>query len=238
MRTISAILFDKDGTLFDYNKTWANWAKDLLIDLAEGDETLARRLGNACAFNFDLKTFEPESPLISDAPDEIATAMLPHLPSATKAGLVTRITSSSAGVVQAEATPLLPLFQELASRGLLLGLTTNDTVRESEDHLDQAGVRPLFEHVFGCDSGFAPKPSPDMLLAFCEKTGHDPEDVAMVGDSTHDMSAARDAGMLRVGVTTGVSSYNQLTAISDVVLPSIAGLPHWLDSYGSAETAA
>ena len=52
----------------------------------------------------------------------------------------------------------------------------------------------------------------------------------MVGDSTHDLSAGRAAGMRTVGVLTGVAQAEVLEPFADVILPSIADLPAWLDS--------
>ena len=52
----------------------------------------------------------------------------------------------------------------------------------------------------------------------------------MVGDSLHDLHAGKTAGMRRVGVLTGVASETDLTPHADVVLPSIAVLPDWLDT--------
>lgn len=238
MTTISAILFDKDGTLFDYHKTWANWSRDFLIALSDSDMRLARRLALAVDFDLDSVAFRPDSVLVGENPHDIARALLPVLPGASIAGIVTRISMLSADVARAEATPLIPLMLELSSRGLKLGVVTNDTEVLARSHLRTSGVHDLFDYVLGCDSGFSPKPSPDMLLAFSEMTGITPEDIAMVGDSAQDMSAARDAGMVSVAVLTGVEQHSQLAQMADLVLPSIAGLPRWLDAEKPAETAA
>ena len=58
----------------------------------------------------------------------------------------------------------------------------------------------FFKHIIGYDSGFGSKPDPDICLAFCSKSGLQPESVLMVGDSLHDMQAGRSAGMNTVGV--------------------------------------
>jgi len=167
MVAIEAILFDKDGTLFDYHRTWANWSRRFLLDLAEGDAALARRLGEAVGFDLDAGSFREDSPLVSETPHESARALLPLLPGASLAGLVTRMSALAATVPQAEATPLAPLLGELAGRGLRLGLVTNDGTEPTLAHLRAAGIEHAFAHVLACDSGYAAKPAPDMLLAAC-----------------------------------------------------------------------
>ncbi|OSP54305.1 HAD family hydrolase [Pseudoruegeria sp. SK021] len=238
MTRISAILFDKDGTLFDYHKTWALWSRDFLAALAENDPALTQRLADVVDFDIEMLAFRPDSILVSATPHDIARTLLPQLPGASMAGIVTRMSAMSADLEQAEATPLLPLMQGLLSRGLRLGVATNDCEAPARSHLGSVGIQDMFDHILGCDSGYSPKPSPEMLLAFCDRTDLQPAEVVMVGDSWHDMSAARDAGMVSIAVLTGIARRAQLSPLADVVLPSIAALPQWLDGVCATESAA
>lgn len=238
MATIKAILFDKDGTLFDFHRTWANWSQGFLLELAGGNRRLAQALAAAVGFDLDVPAFRRDSILVSHTPQEIATALLPHLPGASLAGIVTRMSAMSAAVRQAEATPLVPLMDELRGRGLTLGVVTNDLESPTRAHLREAGVEDVFARIIACDNGFAAKPAPDMLRAFCEMVGVEPEEVVMVGDSAHDMIAARSAGMHRVAVLTGVATRAQLEPLAQAVLPSVAGLPRWLDARATELVAA
>ena len=69
-----------------------------------------------------------------------------------------------------------------------------------------------------------------MLLAYAAAAGLAPGRIAMVGDSTHDLAAARAAGMAAVGVLTGPAGRDDLAPHADAVLRSVAELPNWLDS--------
>ena len=238
MTDIHAILFDKDGTLFDYHRTWADWSSAFLIDMAGGDLPTARRLGVAVGFELDFGAFHKDSMLVTDTPGEIAKALLPLLPGASLAGIVTRMSALSATVPQAEATPLVPLMEELLARGLTLGVVTNDMETPTRAHLRESGVEAAFAKILACDSGFPAKPAPDMLLAFAEMTGLEPASVLMVGDSAQDMQAARAAGMPRIAVLTGVATRAQLEPLANAVLPSIAGLPKWLSASVPGQFAA
>ncbi|MCR9085998.1 MAG: HAD family hydrolase [Rhodobacteraceae bacterium] len=229
MATVDAILFDKDGTLFDFHATWGGWAKRFLLDICAGDERRARGLAAAARFDFDRARYLPDSPLIASTPGQIAACLIPHLPEFTSQLLIERMNTLSAEAEQVEATPLGPLLFELRERALKLGVVTNDSLGATEAHLRRSGVVGLFDRMLGCDSGFLPKPEPDMLLAFCEFVDVEPANVAMVGDSPGDLIAARRAGMVPVAVLTGPVGRDTLEPIADVVLPSIAQIPAWLD---------
>lgn len=229
MSAFDAILFDKDGTLFDFHATWGLNAKQFLLDICAQDEARARGLSAAAGFDFDRARYLPDSPLVAATPGQIAACLLPHLPEFSSSGLIERMNAMSQAAVQVEATPLQPLMWELRQRGLSLGVVTNDTMAGAETHLAQSGAAGLLDHVLGCDSGYAPKPAPDMLLAFCEMAGVTPERVAMIGDSTGDLNAARAAGMVAIAVLTGPTERESLEPLADAILPSIAYLPSWLD---------
>ncbi|WP_193141590.1 HAD family hydrolase [Meridianimarinicoccus sp. MJW13] len=238
MRQIKAILFDKDGTLFDFNKTWANWSQKFLMHLAADDLVRARRLGDAVGFDIAAGMFRKDSILVSATPHDITDALLPHLPGAMKSNILRLMSRLTAEVPQAEATPLEPLLSELIGRGLVLGVVTNDTLEPTRRHLQEFGVTEAFAMVLASDSGFAAKPAPDMLLAFSETVGLDPAEIVMIGDSSHDLVAARAAGMPSIAVLTGIADRAQLEPLADAVLPSVAGLPGWLDQRCPTRSAA
>ena len=47
MARIAGVIFDKDGTLYDFQATWGQWTVDLIAGLAGGDGALAARMGMA-----------------------------------------------------------------------------------------------------------------------------------------------------------------------------------------------
>lgn len=231
---IDGIIFDKDGTLFDFRRTWAVWAARLLADLAGGDAHRAADLGRVVGFDYAAADFAADSPVIGGTPVEIADLLIPHLPGRQAAPLVAQMNALAAEVPLAEAVPLRPLLTRLRARGLRIGLVTNDAEAPAHAHLNRAGVADLFDFVAGCDSGHGAKPAPGQLLAFCAATGLHPDRVVMVGDSLHDLHAGKHAGMRRVGVLTGIAQTAELAPHADVVLPHIGALPDWLDRLAAA----
>lgn len=225
---IDGIIFDKDGTLFDFRRTWGEWTQRLLAELAQGDDETATRLGALVGYDLPRRVFAPNSPIIAATPDEIADCLIDHLPGWEHAPLVARMNALAAQVSLAEAVPLRPLLENLRARGLRIGLVTNDAEAPARAHLASARVQDLFDFVAGFDSGHGAKPGPGPLLAFAKACGLSPARIAMVGDSTHDMLAGQAAGMRRVAVLTGVAEQAELAPHAEVVLPDIGHLPGWI----------
>ena len=227
---IEGILFDKDGTLFDFNATWGSWTQGLLADAGGGDAALVANLADVLGYDLATSLFRPDSIVIANTASFVADAILPLLPPQSKAELIARMNAKSAHAPQAEATPLGPLLHDLAMRGLRLGVATNDAEAPARAHLEAAGVVDRFDFIAGFDSGFGAKPSAGQLLAFSAHVAISPDRCAMIGDSLHDLHAAQSAGMVAVGVLTGLASRADLAPAADVVLDSIADIPAWLDS--------
>jgi phosphoglycolate phosphatase len=162
--------------------------------------------------------------------------LLEHIPGADRATLVARMNAVSAVTRQVAAVELRPLFENFTARGLKLGLATNDAEEPATAHLRQVGIAPFFHFVSGFDSGYGAKPDPGPLLAFARTQGLEPKNVAMVGDSLHDLIAGRAAGMRTVAVLTGIARADELSPYADAVLSDIGCLPDWIDSQVMAET--
>jgi len=235
---ITTVLFDKDGTLFDFRSVWGDWATGLIGELSGGDADRAAILARALGFDLERSDFMPDSPLMHGTPGDIARSLLPHVPGATPAGLISRMNLRLAGMPQREATPLRPLMELLRARGLRLGVITNDTVSEAREELRRAGILHFFDRVIGADCGYGQKPGPGQINAFLEFSGVAPFQTVMVGDSPQDLVAARAAGVAALGVLTGLTERRQLAPLADAVLPDISQLPEWLLQGRAASNAA
>ncbi len=229
MARLRGILFDKDGTLFDFEATWNGWAAAVLTRLAEGDMARAAELGVRIGFDLEARRFDPASPVIAGTPEDLVTLLHPGVPELSQAALIELLNAAAATAPQVEAVPLAPLLAELRGRGLKLGVATNDAEAPARAHLAAAGQEAGFDFIAGYDSGYGGKPGPGMCLGFAEAMGLAPAEVAMVGDSLHDLDAARAAGMVRVAVLTGMAGEEVLGPEADVVLRDIGELPGWLD---------
>ncbi|MFZ7093917.1 HAD family hydrolase [Primorskyibacter sp. 2E233] len=225
---ITALLFDKDGTLFHFGETWNGWAA-MMIDRFSGGNAIKRAaLAEVTGYDLDSGQFDPHSPVIAGTNKETAECLLPVLTEYNLSEIEALLNASAVDVPLSPTIPLAPFFSEMKTKGYAIGLMTNDTEEAARAHLNVAGIHDMFDFIAGFDSGFGAKPSPAPLLAFADAMGHAPETILMVGDSTHDLQAGRAAGMRTAGVLTGPARRDVLSPFADVVLPDIGHLPLWL----------
>ncbi|MDF0597033.1 HAD family hydrolase [Psychromarinibacter halotolerans] len=228
MAKIQGLLFDKDGTLFDFEATWNAWAAATLTDFAQGDIERASELGARIGFDFAAGRFDPGSPVIAGTPDDIVLLLGPGVPELSGEEIVARLNANAAKATQVEAVPLVPLFTGFRDAGLKLGIATNDAEVPARAHIEAAGLSGMFDFIAGYDSGHGGKPDPGMCLAFAEAVGLAPGAIAMIGDSTHDLEAGRAAGMHCVAVLTGMADADTLAPHADIVLRNIGEIDDWL----------
>lgn len=227
---IDGIIFDKDGTLLDFEATWGQWTKEFLTEITGGDSELAQKMGHSIGYDFITTEFLPASLAIAGTQEEVAGALAVHLADYSQDELIERMNASAANAPLAETVPLKPLIQALSGRGIRLGVATNDAEAPARAHLLAAGILEWFPFVAGYDSGFGYKPAPGQLVAFADAYDLIPGRVLMVGDSLHDLHAGRAAGMITVAVLSGPATSDELAPHADVVLRDIGQLPGWIDA--------
>jgi phosphoglycolate phosphatase len=235
--TIAGILFDKDGTLFDFQKTWGKVVEQALDRLAPDRETWIR-MADAGGYDSARGCFLPGSAVVASATSEIGELWATLLPS-LGAREIERVLDDAALEALASPESLFPavpdlpaLLASLRSAGYVLGVATHDSERAARLQLGVAGVLDAFAFIAGYDSGHGLKPGPGMLLAFSAATGIAPASVVMVGDSRHDLEVARSArAAMAVGVLTGPATHDDLAPHADHVLPSIGDLPALLTRF-------
>lgn len=228
MRAIEAMLFDKDGTLFDFHATWSVWAHGAILELAGGDVERARHVAREMLYDYEKMEFLPASPFIASTNRQCAEYLAAALTGTTADEIEAYLLRSTVTAPLQPAVPLAPFLDGLAGQGVILGVMTNDAELVAHTQLRSAGVADRFAFIAGFDSGHGAKPDPDPLLAFAAATGADPARTVMVGDSTHDLVAGRAAGMLTLGVLTGTAPAEELTPFADAVLPDIGHIPAWM----------
>ncbi|WP_194094332.1 HAD family hydrolase [Marivivens aquimaris] len=224
---IQGIIFDKDGTLYDFNATWGAWTKSLLEQEAE-DAAHRAALADVLGFDLESERFRKDSIVIASTSDEVSQVLLPLIPEEKRDNFMDRLNALAAVAPQVESVPLSDFLSELKGMGLKVGVATNDGESSALAHLGRSGVAGDFDFIAGYDSGFGGKPEAGQLLAFCDQVGVAPQHCVMVGDSTHDLEAGRKAGMKVVAVLTGIAEEPELAPHADAVLPSIGELAEWV----------
>ncbi|KQY19970.1 HAD family hydrolase [Rhizobium sp. Root482] len=226
-RTIAGILFDKDGTLLDYVKSWVPVNYEVATIAANGDAALARRLLLAGGMDPDTGHVTPDSLLAAGTAAEIAAGMVAAGAPYTVEALTEKFDGlfANSAAYAVPVTDLAAFFADLHAKGYRLGVASSDNERSIRGTAKRFGFDTYLHYVAGYDSGFGVKPQPGMVHGFCAATGLQPHQVAVVGDNNHDLHMGRNAGAgLTVAVLTGTGSPQSLAAASDHCLNDITEL--------------
>lgn len=226
---IRGILFDKDGTILDYWRTWVPVNREAALYAAGGDQALARELLRLGGHDPETDRITPGAPLAAGDFMDIAEAFAAHpdvAPASELVGGIERVFVNGGAAHSTLIDGAQAAIEELHRRGFRLGIASNDSVAGIESSMTQHGLLPRFGFAAGADSGYGAKPDPRMALAFCAAFGLAREEVAVVGDAVHDLAMGRAAGVgLTVGVLSGTSAHADLAGLADLVVAGIADLP-------------
>ena len=222
---IRGILFDKDGTIIDYWRTWVPINRKAALYAAGGDTALAAELLQLGGHDPATDRVTPGSPLAAGDFLDIAEAFAAH-PKVAPAGQLVAGIERIFCTGGAQHSQLLDgaraTLVELERRGFRLGLATNNSAGGLQASLADHDILDLFDFAVGCNSGLGSKPDPRMVRGFCETVGLAPREVAVVGDAVHDLAMGRAARVgLNVGVLSGTSEREDLEGYADLILPSI-----------------
>lgn len=242
MARIEGLLFDKDGTILDFYKTWVPINRAIAFEAAGGDHALARELLRSGGQDPDTDVIAPGTVLGAGSVEAIADCLAACLRDRARADLTEIITRNFrlGGARHAVLIDgVIEHVKALGRHGYRLGIATNDTIDGLHASLGKhGGLIELFGFHAGCDSGYGYKPSPGMGLAFAEAMGLAPAACAMIGDTSHDLEMARGAGFgLKVGVLTGPNFRHDLEPHADHVIDSVCDLAALLERIDDAKKA-
>jgi phosphoglycolate phosphatase len=212
-RRFPFIVFDWDGTLIDSTSI-----------IADSLQRACRDLGELAPTDLDARYVIGLG--LADALRHVA----PGLPRDRHGELAARYRHH---FLSRDATMQLypgarELLLDLARAGFLLGIATG----KSRAGLDRALAQQRLDGVFAAtrcaDEGF-PKPHPDMLEQLMDRVGVGPQATLMVGDTTHDIELARNAGAWALAVAYGAHAADGLGALAPLAtVHSVAELRAWL----------
>ena len=138
--SIEAILFDKDGVLIDFDRTWGQWGRSFLADLAEGDAALHGRLADALVYDVDSSVFLPSSPLIAGTSDTWLRLIAPVLPDRAPDELIECAVNALKETEVVAPVDLVAVLGELREKGYPLGIATNDHEESARQQMEGLGA--------------------------------------------------------------------------------------------------
>ena len=228
---IAAILFDKDGTLYDFYHTWGALTEKAALLVAGNDPKRAKFLLENSGKDPVTGKFAPSSPIASGSNREIVEVWCGLIQRMDVDDMYAQVSHMFLEHQKNGAEPVLDLdlfFGRLRGRGLRLGVATMDSEKSARAAMLRARATHHLDFICGYDTGHGVKPLGGMVEAFARTVAVAPAALAVVGDSPHDMHMAR-AGKAghAIGVLTGVSPREALLE---------AGAHQVIDSIGELES--
>ena len=216
-RRFDLIVFDWDGTLFDSTRLIARCIQQACADVgtavpSDRDASFVIGLGLGDA----LRHAAPDFP--RDRYGELAERYRHHY------------LSSQDEIVLFDGT--LEMLLALKARNHWLGVATGKTRRGLEAALETSPLQGLFDATRTADETRG-KPDPMMLHELMHELGATPQRTLMVGDTTHDLQLAANAGCASVAVSFGAHGHDEFVAHAPLhIAHSTAELAAWLAEHG------
>jgi phosphoglycolate phosphatase-like HAD superfamily hydrolase len=227
-----AIIFDKDGTLIDFDAMWGCWT----LQLADRLQTfigLDIRQALCECYGYDPARHKilPDGRLTCTPMWRLRELMVEVVRSS---GIPA--TEASCAVAKAWHVPdpvtlanpftdLQKLFLNIHKHGIKTAIATADDREPTHAMLEAFGLQDLITTMICADDGIPAKPAPDMVTTICQRMNIDPYHVVVIGDTVADLQMARSAGAgYVIGVLSGVGSLANLTPLADILIDTIDSL--------------
>jgi phosphoglycolate phosphatase len=212
-RQFDLICFDWDGTLFDSTAIIVRSIQQAVLDVGG-----ARPSDEAAAYVIGMALI----PALAHAAPDVPREKYPELGDRYRHHYLAHQHDISL------FEGVLPMLAELRSRHHWLTVATGKSRRGLDDVLASRQLHGMFDGSRTADET-AGKPHPRMLHELMREFGAEPERTLMIGDTTHDLQMAVNAGCASVGVSYGAHPPQDLDALDPrFIAHSAAELHRWL----------
>jgi len=216
-RNFDLIAFDWDGTLFDSTAIIVRCIQAAVCDVGGQEPTDA-----AAAYVIGMSLTQALAHAAPDVPPE----KYPELGRRYQHHYARHFNDLSL------FDGVLPLLDALRARGHLLAVATGKSRRGLDEALKSAELRGVFDASRTADET-AGKPDPLMLHELMAQFQLPAERILMIGDTTHDLQMALNAGCPSIGVSYGAHEPAAFTALNPLhVAHSVPDLHQWLLARG------
>ena len=222
------LMFDKDGTLIQFDQSWVKIGVQLVEDVcAHFHIKDIHRVKKDVGIEKDA--FTPGSIMASGTLEEMVTVFNQY----TDQDTTSYTTQRSQALIHAREPEVIlfegvvSMLHTLKSQGYHLGILTSDNRTGMAHFFEKTQLQSLFDIVISTNGDHYEKPDPRILEPLWER-GVKGRDMIMIGDTDNDMKTGRNAhALFNVGVRTGLG--NQATfADADIILNEVTELPSLL----------
>ena len=215
-REFDLICFDWDGTLFDSTGIITRCIQQAVVDVGG-----ARPTDEAASYVIGMALM----PALAHAAPDVPKDKYPLLGERYRHHYLAHQHDISL------FDGVLPMLAELKVRHHLLAVATGKSRVGLDNVLATRDLKGIFDASRTADET-AGKPDPRMLNELMRQFGTEPERTLMVGDTTHDLQMARNAGCASLGVSYGAHPPSEFEALGPrAVLHSAQALRQWLNEH-------
>lgn len=239
------IIFDKDGTLIDFDAMWGGWVVYLAEQLQAASgldvrETLCRAMGYDDGNHKVLAHGKLAASPMAQLYRLTVEVMQAHGLNAEHAERVVEQgwCIPDPVLLAKQFTDTRHLFEKLHHNKVKIAIATTDDRTPTQAMIEAFDIEDYLSTMVCADDGVPAKPAPDMALAICELMKLHPSKVMVIGDTTADLRMGRAAGAgLVVGVLSGVSAASDLIPYADVLIDSVDDLHAYVEILAEHESA-
>lgn len=227
--TTEAIIFDKDGTLLDFDAFWVTVtakAVEMVLDLVGDKGTSVAEVLEAFGVHDGITDIE--GVLCKGTYEELGEILHNIMEGhgiSTDCEDVARMlrdsykSCSDVGEIKPTCTGLTDVLAELKRQGKRLAVVTTDNSEITTECLKGLGIIEFFDKIYSDDGVVPTKPDPYCVYDFCKTFGIEKEKVCMVGDTMTDMSFAKNAGICAIGIAKSEKNAQILAPHAAFVVP-------------------
>ncbi|PHK50527.1 HAD family hydrolase [Staphylococcus edaphicus] len=215
------ILFDKDGTIIYFDRSWMKIGLQLVDDFMERYEhDIDDKLAAYAYLGVVDGEIQPGTIMASGALDEMVQAFCDI------AGQdVTKWAQNRSQTLVDNRIPenvlvegMAETLETLHNQGYQMGIVTSDSKKGVEQFLEMTQFDHLFDVVISTEANAVEKPNPEVLNPLFNQYDVAPEDVVIVGDTANDIQTGVNAQLgLKVAVLTGVGLEAEFTKADYIV---------------------
>lgn len=237
IKNVKAVIFDKDGTLMDLYCYWSHMVdyrvefarKKLNFGSSQKEKVmyamgvdLARKKLRSCG-PVGLKKREVVLQAMADA---LAQEGFPAMQELCRQAFIEADTISQ-GRLSEIIRPIKgmhELISALHKKGVIIAIATTDKTRRAVLAAEFLGIADKVKMIVGEDMVSNYKPHPEMIELILDKVSVGKENAVMVGDAISDIEMGVNAGVAAIGVCSGLTPREELSAKTNFIVEDISGI--------------
>ena len=234
-----AIIFDKDGTLIDFDAFWLTITENALdiiqnklerediprdafltsLGVVDGVTSIE---GVLCHGTYK-QMFEKIHSVLTAHGCDISFEALSNI------AMGAYEISADKGIVKGTCENIKEFLSGLKQKGLILAVVTTDNPTITDKCLNSLEIRELFDEIYTDDGKTPIKPDPYCIDEICNKYNLGKDEIVMVGDTFTDVNFAKNGGISVICVAKSDINREILSREVNIIVPDISYITEHLN---------